>query len=63
MATYTITIREKTKAGKAVLSLLQSLKDIVIIQPGGIDESLSDIQEGRVFFAKNTKDLMNQCSK
>jgi len=63
MATYTITIKEKTKAGKALLSLLRSLKDIVIIQPSGIDESLTDIIEGRVYFAENAKDLINQCSK
>jgi hypothetical protein len=63
MATYTITINERTVAGKGVLSLLQSLKDIVTIKPGGLDESLLDIKEGRIHYAKNAKDLIRQCSK
>jgi len=63
MATYTITINERTNAGKGVLSLLQSLKDIVTIKPNGLDESLLDIKEGRVHYAKDAKDLIHQCSK
>ncbi|MBT3422273.1 MAG: hypothetical protein HOD63_07240 [Bacteroidetes bacterium] len=63
MATYTITINEGTKAGKALLSLLQSLKEVVSIKPSGIDESLSDVKEGRVHYAKDAKDLIDQCSK
>lgn len=63
MATYTITINERTLGGKGVLSLLQSLKDIVSIKPNGLDESLIDIKEGRVHYAKNAKDLISQCSK
>jgi len=63
MATYTITIKERTMAGKALIALLQSLKDIVTIKPNGLDESLLDIKEGRVHFAKDAKDLINQCSK
>ena len=63
MATYTITINEKTQAGKGVLTLLQSLKDVVTIKRSAIDESLLDIEEGRIHYAKNAKDLINQCSK
>ena len=43
MATYTITIKERTMAGKALIALLQSLKDVVTIKPNGLDESLMDI--------------------
>jgi hypothetical protein len=63
MATYTVTINERTTAGKSVLSLLKSLKDVVIIKPIGLDESLLDIKEGRVHYVKDAKDLINQCSK
>lgn len=63
MATYTITINERTLAGKGVLTLLRSLKDVVTIKPNGLDESLSDVKEGRVHYAKNAKDLINQCSR
>ena len=63
MAKYTVTINERTMAGKGVLSLLQSLKDIVTIKPNAIDESLLDVKEGRVRYAKNAKDLIGQCSK
>ena len=60
MATYTITIKERRMAGKAILTLLQALKDVVTIKPNGLDESLLDIDEGRLYYAK---DLINQCSK
>jgi hypothetical protein len=63
MATYTITINEKTEAGKGVLTLLQSLKGVVKILPNGLDESLMEVKEGKVHYAKDAKDLINQCSK
>jgi hypothetical protein len=63
MATYIITIKERTMAGKAIIALLQSLKDVVSIKPNGLDESLSDIKAGRVHYAKDAKDLVNQCSR
>lgn len=63
MATYTITINERTIAGKGVLTLLQSLKDIVTIDPNGLDESLLEIKLGKVHYAKDAQDLINQCSK
>ncbi len=63
MATYTITINERTTAGKSVLSLLKSLKDVVTIKPIGLDESLLEIKEGRVHYAKDAKDLIRQCSR
>ena len=63
MAKYVITINERTTVGKSVLSLLKSLKDVVTIKPNGLDESLLDIEEGRVHYAKDAKDLVRQCSK
>jgi len=63
MATYTITINERTEAGKGVLTLLQSLKGIVTIKPNGLDESLMEVNEGKVYYAKDAKDLIDQCSR
>jgi hypothetical protein len=63
MATYTVTINEKTSTGKSVLNLLQSLKDVVTIKPNSIEESLIEVKEGKIHYAKNAKDLIQQCSK
>jgi hypothetical protein len=63
MATYTIKIDENSEAGKGVLTLLKSLKDVVSIQPSGLDESLQEVKEGRVHYAKDAKDLIRQCSE
>lgn len=63
MATYIITINERTLAGKGVMALLQSLKEVVTIKQNGLDESLTEIKEGKVHYAKNAKDLISQCSK
>jgi hypothetical protein len=63
MAKYTITMSERKAAGKRVITLLHPLKDVVTIQPNGIDESLLEIKEGKVHYAKNAKDLIKQCSR
>jgi hypothetical protein len=63
MATYTVTINERTAAGKGVLTLLQSLKDVVTIKPNSLDESLLEIKAGKVHHAKDAKDLIRQCLK
>ena len=63
MATYIVTINEKTSAGKSVLNLLKSLRDIVTIKSNGIDESLEEVHKGKVSYAQNAKDLINQCTK
>lgn len=63
MATYIITINERTTVGKGVLTLLKSLKEVVTITTNGLDESLLDIKEGRIHYAKDAKDLISQCSK
>jgi len=63
MAKYLITINERTTLGKSVLALIKSLKEVVTIKPNGLDESLSNVEEGRVHYAKYAKDLIKQCSK
>lgn len=65
MATYTITINERTKAGKNLVAFLSSLKDVVSIDSkiSGIEESIEDIKHGRVYKAKNATDLIKQCLK
>ena len=49
--------------GKRVLSHLRSLKDVVSLKPNALDESLLNIKEGRVHYAKDAKDLISKCSK
>ena len=63
MATYTITVNERTKTGKNLVELLRSMKDVVSIDTklSGIEESIEDIKKGRVYKAKNADDLFKQC--
>ena len=63
MATYTITINERTKTGKNLVAFLSTLSDIVTIKPAhsGIDEALDDVKHGRVTKAKDATDLLKQC--
>jgi hypothetical protein len=63
MSTYIITIDEDTLAGQGVLTLLHSLKGIVTVKPNAIDESLQEVNEGKVHYAKDAKDLIDQCSQ
>jgi len=65
MATYTIKINEKTKAGKSLVAFLKSLKDVVSIEKvensQAINEALEDKDKGNIFTASNSEDLLNQC--
>jgi hypothetical protein len=62
MGTYTVNINERTKAGKNLVALLRSLKDVVSISKGTvIDESILDANTGNTQKAKNAKDLINKC--
>jgi hypothetical protein len=65
MATYTITINEKTKAGKKLVALLKSLNEVVslseVSKNKGLDEALEDVKHGRVYKADSAKDLINKC--
>lgn len=65
MATYNITINEKTRAGKKLVALLESLSEVVsfteVKQNKGMNESLNDLKNGRIFKAENAKDLIDKC--
>lgn len=65
MATYNITINEKTRSGKKLVALLESLSEVVafteVKKKKGIDEALDDIKNGRVFEAEDAKDLIDKC--
>jgi hypothetical protein len=65
MATYTITINEKSRAGKKLVALLESLSEVVafteVRKVKSLNEALDDVKNGRVFEAKNAKDLIDKC--
>lgn len=65
MATYTITINEKTRAGKKLVALLESLNEVVafseVRKNKGLDEALKDVEYGRVSSAENAGDLIGKC--
>lgn len=65
MATYNITINEKTRAGKKLVALLESLSEVVSfteVKPKkGMNEAFEDIKNGRIFEADNAKDLIYKC--
>lgn len=65
MATYTITINEKSRAGKKLVALLESLSEVVafteVRRVKSLNEALDDVKNGRVFEAENAKDLIDKC--
>ncbi len=65
MATYTISINEKTKAGKKLAALPESLSEVVFTSvirvSKGMDEELEDVKHVRTTEAENAKDLINKC--
>lgn len=67
MATYTVTINERTKAGRQLLNYLLGLgliKDKVTERKKtGIEEAEDDINAGRVYTATSAADLFNQLMK
>lgn len=65
MTTYTITINEKTEIGKGILALLKKLGYIPAgsAKSNAINESIADINAGRVHTAINAKDLISKCLK
>jgi hypothetical protein len=68
MAIYQINIDEKNIAGKHFLELMKTLPFISINKNknkklGGIEKALEDVKNGRVYTAKNTKDLMMKTIK
>jgi len=67
MATYTVTINERTNAGRQLLNYLVGLgliKDRVATRKKtGFEEAEEDIREGRVYTASSASDLFNQLMK
>ncbi len=65
MATYTITINEKSRAGKKLVALLESLSEVIafteVRKEKSLNEALEDVKNGRVFEAENAKDLIDKC--
>ena len=65
MATYTIKINEKTKAGKNLVAFLNSLNDVVTLtkvkKVSGIEEALADVGNGQIYKAKNSEKLLKNC--
>jgi DNA topoisomerase IA len=62
MATYSITINERTKKGKSLIDFLKTLDGVEIKkQNNALEEALDDIKEGRVHKAKDATDLINSC--
>ena len=66
MTRLTIKVNETTSAGRNFISFIKSLPFVTVEKESqqterkGLDESLKDIEEGRVFDAKNSDDMFNQ---
>lgn len=65
MATYAITINERTKEGRQLAAALAKSKAVVSFSGGkrlsGLTEALDDLRKGRVFEAKDGADLVRKC--
>lgn len=68
MTTGTLTFDENTTAGKILLSVLKASPEYVFKiektkkhRKSSLDKSLDDLEAGRVFEAKDGKDLVRQC--
>lgn len=60
MATYTVTINERTKVGKDLVAYLSTLKGVVTIEHKPNEETieaLEDVKAGRVTRSKNKADF------
>ena len=67
MATYTVTINERTNAGRQLLNYLLGLglimERVTSKKKTGLEEAEEDIREGRVYTASSAADLFNQLMK
>ncbi len=63
MATYTITINERTQVGRSILQLMQELASVFTVkkvkEKTAFERSQEDIAAGRVYRADSVKDLMS----
>ncbi|MDA3820297.1 MAG: hypothetical protein PF590_07565 [Candidatus Delongbacteria bacterium] len=63
MATYTVHINERTKAGKNLVNLLKSLNNVVQIHKtpnGETTKAMQDVKDGNVVQTKGKKDFFNK---
>ena len=67
MATYTVTINERTNAGRQLLNYLLGLglvrDKVASRRKTGFEEAEDDIKAGRVYTATSASDLFNQLMK
>lgn len=66
MKTITIRVDNGTKQGERFLDFLETLNFVTIVpkkRTTGIDKALEDVEKGRVYTAKNTKDLMEKTTR
>jgi cell division protein FtsX len=65
MATYTITINERTNNGKKLMDYIKSIDGVKVMRAksnnSALDEAIDDIKTGRVYKAKNAEDLISSC--
>ncbi len=66
MATYTITINERTQVGRSILQLMKGLASVFTVskvakakEKTAFERSQEDIAAGRVYRADSVKDLMS----
>ena len=60
MTTYTVTINERSKILVKLLEALSIAGATVEKKKDGLDESLEDIEEGRVYSAESVDDMFEQ---
>lgn len=70
MATYTITLDERTASGKALKAYLQTLglifkaapkaKELDVTKTASYREALDDVEHGRVYHADSVEDMFKQ---
>lgn len=67
MATYTVTINERTNAGRQLLNYLLGLglikERVSAKKKSGFEEAEEDIKAGRVYTASSAAELFNQLMK
>ncbi len=66
MATYTITINERTQLGRTILQLMKEMASVFTVnkvanakESTAFERSQEDIAAGRVYHADSVKDLMS----
>ncbi len=58
----TITLKYDARNPKAKEAIAKVLDTGLFEKKTGIDEALEDVRKGRIYSAKNAKDLISKCS-